>query len=260
MPRFLPVIGLFFVWLASTVSPVFADKTQNISLGVANYVPVQGKNIKNGDIVSFTNKGYFLTSTPYDPLVIGIVALNPAVSLSIQDDKNSNYPIVSSGNVELNVSSFNGNIKEGDLITSSSAKGVGMKADKSGYVIGTAIDAYSSKDKKAIGKINISLNLHYSYSTSRTISSLKDIFNLSLLATYETPSAVFKYAVAGTIILLSFLLGVLSFGRVANTGIKALGRNPLAGKMIQFGILVNVLISIAIIIAGFGMAYLIIRL
>lgn len=260
MPKFLFLIGLLFLWLGSSHIIPVANAVDNISLGIANYLPVQGK-VDNGDIISFTNKGYFKSKTKYDALVIGVVSKNPAVSLSIQneDEKNKTIPVISSGNVEVKVTSENGDIREGDLITTSSIEGAGMKATKTGYVIGTALGSYSSRDPKAVGRINTTLNLHYSYSTNSNIDTISDILSLSLLATYESPSSIFKYIMAGVVILLSFVLGIFSFGRVAKTGVEALGRNPLAGKMIQLGIVFNVLITIAIIGAGMFIAFIIAR-
>ena len=260
MPKILSAIGLFCVLVGMLAGPVVAQEKENISLGIANSVPIEDKDVKNGDIIASTEKGYFLSRVPYDPLVIGVVSTKPAVSLNLETENKSAYPIVTTGNVKVNVSSINGDIKEGDFISSSSIPGAGMKARQTGYVIGRALESYASKDKKAVGSINIALNLHYSYSSEKTGESLKDILNLSVLATYESPSAVFKYVVAGIVILISFVLGIVSFGRVANTGVEALGRNPLAGKMIQLGIVMNVLITISIIAAGFGIAFLIIRL
>ncbi len=259
MPKFLSALGLICVFSGVGVSSVFAQE-QNISLGIANYVTIKDKDVRNGDIVSSTEEGYALSRIPYDPLVIGVVSTNPAVSLNIEGSEDDSYPVVTSGNVEINVTSLNGDIKAGDLITSSTIPGAGMKANQTGYILGRALDDYSSSNKSEVGRINIALNLHYSYSSSKTPPGIKDILSLSVLATYESPSAVFKYVVAGVVIMLSFILGVVSFGRVANTGVEALGRNPLAGKMIQIGIVLNVLITLSIIAAGFGMAYLIIRL
>lgn len=259
MRSFLLTMGFFLVWLVSPVSS-FAQVQESVSMGIANHVPIQGEDIQNGHIVSFTSKGYFLSKIPYDPAVIGVVATRPAVSLDIENGDGENYPVVTSGNVEVNVSSANGNIKAGDVITSSQYPGIGMKATKTGYVLGTATEDYSSNDPKAIGEIVVNLNLHYSSSNAKIPSTLTDIFNLSLLATYESPSAVFKYVVAGGLVVISCILGFISFGRAANTGVEALGRNPLAGKMIQFGILFNVLITIAIVAAGVGVAIVIIRL
>jgi hypothetical protein len=260
MPKIIAVLGFFLLWgLVPVIFPVIAANN-DISLGIANYFTIQGDSVKDGDIISFTNKGYFPSKTAYDPSVIGVVTANPAVSLSIQGSGKNSYPVSSAGNVEVNVSSSNGNIKKGDLITTSTKSGVGMRADKTGYVIGTAMSGFTSENKNEVGQINVALNLHYSYSGSKTVSSLKDILNLSLLATYESPSAVFKYVVAGVVIVVASLLGFLSFGRTANTGVEALGRNPLAGKMIQLGILINVIVTVAIIGAGLLIAVFIIRL
>lgn len=258
MPKILSVIGFICVLAGVAGSSVYAQE-QSISFGIANYLTIKDKDVKNGDIVSSTEKGYALSRIPYDPLVIGVVSTNPAVSLNIEGSDEDSYPVVTSGNVEINVTSLNGDIKAGDLITSSTIPGAGMKANQAGYILGRALDDYSSSNKSEVGRIHIALNLHYSYSSSKTPPSIKDILSLSILATYESPSAVFKYAVAGIVIVLSFILGVVSFGRVANTGVEALGRNPLAGRMIQIGIVLNVLITLSIIAAGFGMAYLIIR-
>ncbi|HRN96392.1 MAG TPA: hypothetical protein PLD54_03025, partial [Candidatus Levybacteria bacterium] len=76
----------------------------------------------------------------------------------------------------------------------------------------------------------------------------------------EEPTTVFKYFLAGLIMVLAFVIGFFSFGRIANTGIEALGRNPLASRMIQLGIMLNVLITVAIIASGLVMAYFVIRL
>lgn len=258
MPKFFPVLGFLLLWVLIPIfSPAMAAN-DDISLGIANYFTIQGS-VKDGDIIAFTNKGYFQSKVAYDPSIIGVVTSNPAVSLSIQGSGKNSYPVSSAGNVEVNVSNTNGNIKKGDLITTSSIPGVGIKADKTGYVIGTALSDFVG-EKNEVGQINVALNLHYAYSGSKTISSLKDILNLSLLATYESPSAVFKYVVAGIVIVLSALLGFLSFGRTANTGVEALGRNPLAGKMIQLGIIINVVVTVAIIGAGLLIAVFIIRL
>lgn len=259
MLRILLFVGFILLWV---LMPVFsrANAVDNVSLGIANYIPIQGSNIKNGDIISFSNKGYFLSSKPYDPFIIGVVITNPAVSLSLVNGGKNNYPVATSGNIEVNVNSSNGNIRSGDLITTSSIPGVGMRATKTGYVIGSATSSYSSKNPKEVGKVNISLNLHYAYLASPVLSNLKDIFNLSILATYETPSAVFKYFVAGIVIILAALFGFLSFGRTANKGIEALGRNPLAGKMIELGIVLNVLIALGILGTGLIVAIVIIRL
>ena len=58
-------------------------------------------------------------------------------------------------------------------------------------------------------------------------------------------------------VVASFVFGILHFGKMAKSGVEALGRNPLAAKTIQFGILLNVLIAIVIMALGLGIAYLV---
>lgn len=236
---------------------LFAQQQNDTSFGVAYFVPVKDKEIKDGDIVSFTKKGYELTKTEYDPFVVGVVSLHPAVVFNV--DGNNDTPIISTGNAFVNVSTVNGTIKIGDTLTTSSIKGVAMKSTKSGYVLGSANESFDSKNPNEVKKISITLNIHYITLNPKPVNNLFDVFNLTALATYEQPTTVFRYFLAGFIVILSFVFGFVSFGRVASRGVEALGRNPLAGRMIQFGIFLNVLITIAIIIAGLGIAYVILK-
>lgn len=230
----------------------------NTSFGVANYLPVQDSNIKDGAIVSFGRDGYQQSTTEYDPGIVGVVTLDPAISFNIQGVDST--PVISSGNAQVLVSTINGPIKEGDLLTSSSIKGVAMKATRSGYILGSALGDYNSSNKNDVGKINISLNVHFVNLQSSATSGLLDFLNLTAIATYEQPTVVFRYFLAGIVMVFSFVLGFISFGRIANTGIEALGRNPLAGRTIQLGIVLNVMITITIILSGLAMAYFILKI
>lgn len=249
-------ICLFFLLVFTfflSFSPVLA---QDISLGVANYVPVEGDNIEDGSIVSFAQEGYFLTKEAYDPKTIGIVNLKPAVAFEVKMEIKT-YPVISSGIVYVRVNTGNGGIKKGDLIASSTTPGVGMKATQSGYVVGSALDDFS---ESGVGKIPLYLNLHPYYLGSTTSQSLWSIFNLGALGAFEKPSTVLKYIIAGILVIISLVAGFFSFGMLARTGVEALGRNPLAGRTIQVGIALNVIITVAIIASGLAIAYLVLRL
>lgn len=246
------------------------------ALGIANYLEIKGDNVGDGSIVSFLGKEYVLSSVPYDQSVVGVVTTAPAVSL-FQEDMEGTFPVIPAGNAIVNVSTINGPIKKGDLVTASSIAGTGMAACvrkdwlalnknnkgecKSGFVIGTAQEDFTSNDPKQIGKIHVTLNFHYNYTTKDALKGkLIDVMNLSSIAATEQPSVVFRYVAAGIVVILSFAIGFLSFGRIAKNGIEALGRNPLAGRIIQLGIFFNVVITITIILTGVLMGYLIIRL
>lgn len=77
---------------------------------------------------------------------------------------------------------------------------------------------------------------------------------------YESPSVVFKYVVAAFIIVFCVAIGFLTFSRVASNGIQAIGRNPMAGKMINLGIFLNVALTLGIIGAGIVVAYFVVVL
>lgn len=253
------------VFLLSLISAVFLLTTPCVSYaqdpftGIAHNVPIQGEKIEDGDIISFSSKGYFLTKSPYDPKIIGIVDLKPAIHVDIKSALKT-YPVVSNGTVYVKVSTVNGPIKKGDPITSSEFSGVGMKAVQPGFVIGIALEDYQNTDAKKVGLIAVSTSLHYASGLKGIGNSIFDIFKLGTIATYEQPSVVFKYLVAAIVVLLSFVMGFISFGRLAALGIEALGRNPLASRIIQFGMIINVTITFAIIGTGLAVAYLVLKL
>lgn len=231
----------------------------DLSVGMSNTIPINDSNPQNGDIVSYGAEGYYITSQVYDPAMVGVVTLNPAVSLETENIEGG-QPVMMNGNIQVNVVTANGDIKEGDLITSSNIKGAGMKASRAGYVLGMALADYSNPNKSQVGQIPVSVNIHYFFSDTKVQTGLLDFFNLTTLATYEQPTVAFKYFISGLVILMTIIVGFLSFGRLANTGIEALGRNPLAGRKIQVAIVMNVIMTLAIVGAGLAVAWFVINL
>lgn len=264
MPKFYcQVIALFI-----SILPLFSLSTvtfaQGTSLGVATYYDIVDESVEDGSIVSATSKGYFLSSKEYDSAMVGVVTKKPAISLGSVDDDEKKYPVIASGNILVRVNTKNGEIKTGDYITTSGVAGVGMKATKSGFVIGAANEDFNSSNPEEVGKISVSVGVHYltvaTDSKSSIGGNLKDVFTLSAIAATEQPSVVFKYVVAAFVIILSIIFGFLIFGKTATKGIEALGRNPMAGKSIQLGIALNVFLTLTIIVAGVLLAYFVIRL
>lgn len=255
----IKIIRSFFVIFGVFILTASFLSVQALSLGVANTIPINDKKVTDGSIVSSYTKGFFLSRNAYDPFMFGVVSSDAAINFVGQGNQGE-YPVVSKGIVQVNVSTSNGIIKKGDYLTSSTIPGVAMKSTKSGYILGVALENSTEKNQKTIGKIRASLNITY-FATKPTVSSsLFDILNLSTIATYEEPIRVLKYVVAAFVIILSFVLGFSFFGKTAIAGIEALGRNPLARRFIEVGIFFNVLMSIAIVAAGFIMAIFILRL
>src|SRR3989338_6521903 len=232
------------------------------TLGVATSVPIKETNVNDGSIVSTSAQGFILTKKPYDITIAGVVTLNAAISIEAinQTDKIKYYHIVSSGTAKVLVSTINGSIKTGDSLTSSPIPGAGMKATKSGFIIGTAQENFTSTDSNQLKPIKAVLIMRYSAPRATMQRNLFDVANLSAIAWTEDPLTVFRYLMAAFVIILSFFLGFFVFGRTAARGVEALGRNPLAARAIQLGIALNVLITVAIIAAGILVAILILTI
>ena len=229
-----------------------------ISSGIATSVSVVGDNIQDGDIVASSTDGYSLSKTAYDPTIYGVVSFNPAVSFESQLP--GTYPVIQSGKVYLRVSGVNGGIKKGDFVTSSTTPGIGQKADGNGFVVGTALEDFGDTTTGNVGKILIALNPHYQTSnTGKSVNLLKDLKSAAS-APFLSPLTSLRYILAVGVTAISFFLGFLFYGRIAGTGIEALGRNPLAAKMISLGIIFNVFLTFVIIISGLFVSYLILVL
>lgn len=256
MSFFMCFLSFSVVYAQTPTSTSVAVETDT-SFGVANNVPIRDKIIHDGDIVSSTPKGFTLARIPYDSSMNGVVS-NSAAIIFIVSGEDATYPVVTSGTVMVNCSTKEGDIRKGDFVTSSTTPGVCVKSKQAGYVLGTALENFVPEQND--GKLRVALNVHYVTPSFSLTGSLTDIFKLSAIASYEQPLTVFKYVIAAIVVICSFVFGFWYFGRIAKTGVEALGRNPLASRMIQFGIIINVIITVAIIGAGLILALVIIRL
>jgi len=260
---------LFFIATFFHPFPVFAQSpTSNpgsgmeglATFGVARMVETSVSDLKDGAILSASENGAILSSIPYDSQVLGIVSRDAGIIFNTTNSTGSAIPIISTGEVYALVSVKNGPIKKGDLLATSTNPGIAVKATVPGYVLGTAKEDTTVQNPEEIEKIAIDLNLHYFNSKSPFPGSLSDIMKIAMFPTKDGPSPLFKYIVAGLVVLGSFYLGFVSFSRTAAKGVEALGRNPAASKIIYLGIIFNVTIVVAIILAGLTVAFLILRI
>lgn len=251
------LFGIAF--LAGYFLPQTAMAQEQVSSGVAVLVDIKDPSLKDGDILSYTQSGYVITATAYDPMIYGVVTDKPAVTLEDPTGENSHYALTS-GKTYVNVSAVNGAIKENDLITSSKSKGVGQKATINGYVLGTAIESYSDTDPNKVGKILVSLHPGFSSDTVALRSNLLENFNVAFATPFLSPVNAFRYTIAGLAGLLSLALGIWFFGRVASRGVEAIGRNPLAGRQIMLSIVFNLGLTLTVMALGIAVAYFILSL
>lgn len=245
----LLVMGLF---------PI-SSYAQSKSVGTAISVLIIDKNVGDGSIIASTPKGYGLTKTAYDSNMYGVYTESPSIFLQNTDDPQTK-PVTTSGKANVLVSSINGNIKKNDFITTSTIAGAGQKATRNGMVLGTALADYSNSDQKATGKIMASINPHFNASFIDQKTNILEILRNASDPSTLTQFTTLRYIIAAGIVLLAFAIGFIYFGRIARSGVEALGRNPLAGKTIQINLVLNLALMIIIILAGLAIGYLILIL
>jgi len=123
--------------------------------------------LEPGDLViaSDEKETVELTTSSYDPKLIGVVATRPNIlfrldgwsSLGDKADRTSgtSAPISLVGRVPVKVSTENGPIEVGDYLTSSNKPGVAKKATKPGTIIGKALEDFDGEQGKILVFINL---------------------------------------------------------------------------------------------------------
>ena len=147
----------------------FNGGTQTGGADIAEYFDVEGSssNYEPGDVLIIsqqTDRTVEKSATPYSNLVVGVYATKPGVLLTEKNAEQNNLqggvPMGVIGVIPTKVCLEGGAIKRGDMIVSSSLRGVAMKADidkvKPGQVIGKALQDYNGN---GVGKINILVSI-----------------------------------------------------------------------------------------------------
>ncbi|MEQ1500131.1 MAG: immunoglobulin-like domain-containing protein, partial [Parcubacteria group bacterium] len=130
----------------------------------ADLAEIYGTNdstIEAGDVVvgdSDMIAGVKKSSKAYELRVMGVVATRPGLIIGDVAEDARPVPVALQGRVPIKVSTENGPIKKGDLLTPSSVPGVAMKATRAGMVIGFALLDY---DNVGIGKTEVFLRVGY---------------------------------------------------------------------------------------------------
>ncbi|HFC10961.1 MAG TPA: hypothetical protein ENJ75_02100 [Candidatus Kaiserbacteria bacterium] len=253
---------------------------------IAHTYSVDGKNISSGDIVSFSKKTqkFHLTEKTSDPNIFGVVTNDPVVVLRLS---NGGVPISRSGEASVNVTTLNGSIHAGDLITSSPIAGKGQKAsDKDIFVIGTALEPFigmastssntASTTSRTIysGSINVLLavgprSVTSSASTTQSVSTLgltknnpinkkKDMTGNNE-KTFPVPIFI-KYMIAAVIGVGSVIIAFKNFGSNIHNSVISVGRNPLAKSSIQSMVILDTVLIVFVSAFGLFIGFMIIFL
>jgi hypothetical protein len=228
---------------------VLAQTNSSLS-GVAQNTEVADDQSKIGDILTVGGDGLRRSTAAYDNKVYGVIVDAPIISVDAKTDKTK--AVVTAGNAKVRVSNSNGNIALGDFITSSTVAGVGQKATESGYVLGKALDKFEGGNENLIAVL-----VERGYAQ---IGALKNNGPSGFFGSLVSDVSRLRASLAALVAVLVLAGGVLAFVRVVNSGVVAIGRNPLARSTIIRGMLISGTVVVLIMAAGLGSAVAIIIL
>ena len=124
--------------------------------------------LDKGDVIRIVSEGKVGKTTGAYDAIIGVYSTSPGLLVG-GDAKigggeqavnlpQGMVPVALAGRVPTKVSTENGSIGVGDILTASSIPGVAMKATKAGPILGSALEAYSGKE---IGKVMVFVQSGY---------------------------------------------------------------------------------------------------
>jgi len=257
----LKKLALFTILLGPVLfaGHVFA---QEYATGTAQSVVVEGdRAVEEGDIISIREGDgrYVFSAKAYDSALFGVVTSEPSIIINDLALDNRVF-VVSSGEAFVKVSAKNGTINSGDFITSSDIPGVGQKADRSGQIVGIALQSYNPQGPEEVSDILVNLDIRSNVIETNVRVNLLETLRSGAQSPFLTPLTSLRYILAALVTAGSFVLGFATFGKASGTGVTALGRNPLAHKEIQRSIILNMVLTAVIMIVGLLLAYLILVL
>ena len=197
--------------------------------------------------------------------IIGVVIGADSSLLSLTSGGDNQVQVATSGVVQVLVSDINGDIKNGDAITASQVKGVGMKATSNAKVIGIAqadlSGAHGSKetytDKQhqkhdiVLGEVPVLVNVAYYYKQpEKTLipSAVQNIAN-ALAGRSVSPLPIL---ISLGIFIITLVVVVSIIYSMIHSSIISVGRNPMSQAaiyrdMLQMSALIVGILSVSVI-------------
>ena len=267
--RFIALIAALVVAIIIPATALAATLTANASLSQGFTIQGDSSNFVPGAIVSTTTSGSHqiqLANTQSATRLIGVVAANPLIQLSLKGDS---VQVVINGTADVFVSDFNGPVKVGDKITASPIDGVGMLATSSTQIIGTALGNFKSagsvtriitdgsiqNDVVHIEQIPVQINVSYYQSLT---SSVLPPFIQDLANTIAgKPVSVIRILIGSIILLVAFISIFALLYTATRSGITSIGRNPLSANAITRNLRSVGVVTILVLVASIGAVYLV---
>ena len=248
----------FFVVLI----PIAAHAVTSISQGYST-----SEALPIGSIVSLqkdTSDRVVASTNANVDSILGVVINDGSSLLTLSNGQGSQVQIATNGVVPALVSDINGAIVQGDQITASPIKGVGMKATSNTKVVGiaqgtptsdTAKQKYTDQQGKeqsvSLGQVPVLVSVSYfSEKPEKTIipQSLQNVANS--LAGKEVSSL--PIIISAAIFIVTLAIVVIIIYSMIRSSIISVGRNPMAQSavyrdVIQLSALILVILGVSII-------------
>lgn len=248
---------IFSFWIFVFILSLSTNTTFSQNNAISLTVVIEGElpSDPNGSIVVLDKGVYKISNKKADPNQVGVITLNPAVTLRKSSNQNV-YDVNTSGTTVIKASNRNGKITKGDYVSSSDLLGVAQKSSESEYVIGVAAEDFDSE----LGVLRVNIEPRYVLLNASTGSNLLNVVRQSSQSVFLAPVDSLRYILAAIVAIASFLFGFSIFGKITGSGIQALARNPLARSSIQINIIIEFILNIGIIVFGIIISYFILTL
>lgn len=268
-----------FLMLTLTSGFVFAQSEDFAT--VASPVQIEG-NVNDHDIVSYgiENNVYRASRSFADESMFGVVVDDPVLYMDSETARTDDVrPVVRYGEVLVNVSNLGGEIKAGNLITTSIISGVGQRTEMQDapYILGFALEdmtpngnSFDHEGKEVLfGTVPITLRIgpfltkegiDFISSGQDFESYINEITKSNTLSNVvsNTNNAsafkVFRYILATVVAVTSLIVSITRFGDTFKQGVISIGRNPLARSQIRSIMIWDVLLVVLVTVGGFGVA------
>jgi hypothetical protein len=212
-----------------------------------------------------------------DMLGVVVAANDAALSLTSDLSKRQVY-VATYGKYEVLVSTQNGSISAGDLISISTIDGVGMKADgDTETVIGKALSSFDGasnvlgtstltdtsgkKTEVSLGRVRLQVLVQPNPLRSVALPTAFTNFlsRVGYSVSNKTVNPGRLYLALLVLVIASFVSAILMFSGV-KSAMTAIGRNPLAKKAIYRSLVQVIISSLIVFIIGIFAVYLLLKL
>lgn len=245
----------------TTISQGFST-TDKVSLG--SIVSLQAH---SSDAVS-------ATTTSNVNSMVGVVINEGSSLLSLSNEEGTQIQVATSGIMQVLVSDINGKIAQGDQITASPIKGVGMKATSNTKVIGIAQDSISANNSSTqdytdkdgtkhtvtLGQIPVLVNVSYYYKQPDKTIIPSAVQNVANALAGKSVNALPILISAGIFIITLIVIVSIIYSMI-HSSIISVGRNPMSQSAIYrdlvqlsalvVGILMVSVVSIYLVLTRF---------